>query len=192
MPKTTTNYGLTKPNVEDFYDVNVQNNNMDIIDTKMKELFDKFMLITVGENNRTDKTMNEIKEAYDNGSIIVIVYNNEHYFLQTCLFSSNSAQFYFSRNYSATSNSKLEFRTDTLVVWEEYAYQGNVKLLPTFFALSTTGGTLDGALTLNVDPTSDRHATNKKYVDEAVSALTSSATNIWLLVENWAVGDDGR
>ena len=36
MAEKTTNYGLTKPNLEDFYDVNVQNQNMDIIDRELK------------------------------------------------------------------------------------------------------------------------------------------------------------
>lgn len=36
MATTTTNYGLTKPEGSDFYDVGVQNDNMDIIDKQMK------------------------------------------------------------------------------------------------------------------------------------------------------------
>lgn len=37
MATKTTNYGLTKPEGSDFYDIGVQNNNMDIIDKQMKE-----------------------------------------------------------------------------------------------------------------------------------------------------------
>lgn len=37
MPKKTTNYGLTKPYVEEFYDVNVFNENFDIIDEQLKK-----------------------------------------------------------------------------------------------------------------------------------------------------------
>lgn len=36
MATKTTNYGLTKPEGSDFYDIGVQNNNMDIIDKQMK------------------------------------------------------------------------------------------------------------------------------------------------------------
>lgn len=36
MATTTTNYGLTKPEGSDFYDIEVQNDNMDIIDKQMK------------------------------------------------------------------------------------------------------------------------------------------------------------
>ena len=37
MATKTTNYGLEKPDGTDFYDVDVQNSNMDIIDKQMKE-----------------------------------------------------------------------------------------------------------------------------------------------------------
>lgn len=40
MADKTTNYGLTKPTLEDFYDVNVQNANMDIIDEELKKKYD--------------------------------------------------------------------------------------------------------------------------------------------------------
>lgn len=36
MPSKTTNYGLIKPNKDEFYDVQVQNGNMDIIDQQLK------------------------------------------------------------------------------------------------------------------------------------------------------------
>ena len=36
MATMTTNYGLTKPEGSDFYDIGVQNDNMDIIDKQMK------------------------------------------------------------------------------------------------------------------------------------------------------------
>ncbi|WP_339212903.1 pyocin knob domain-containing protein [Solibacillus sp. FSL W8-0372] len=41
MAEQTTNYGLVKPGPDEFYDVNVPNGNMDIIDTKLKELENK-------------------------------------------------------------------------------------------------------------------------------------------------------
>lgn len=36
MPNKTTNYNLNKPLDTDFYDIAVQNENMDIIDTQLK------------------------------------------------------------------------------------------------------------------------------------------------------------
>lgn len=41
MSVKTTNYQLTKPEENDYYDVNVPNGNMDIIDEKLKESADK-------------------------------------------------------------------------------------------------------------------------------------------------------
>lgn len=40
MPNVTENYGLKKPLVDEFYDINIQNENMDVIDAKLKELSD--------------------------------------------------------------------------------------------------------------------------------------------------------
>ena len=40
MADNTTNYNLTKPSAEEFYDVGVQNGNMDIIDDELKKLND--------------------------------------------------------------------------------------------------------------------------------------------------------
>lgn len=37
MPNVTENYGLKKPLSEEFYDVNIQNENMDIIDAELKK-----------------------------------------------------------------------------------------------------------------------------------------------------------
>lgn len=41
MANKTTNYNLTKPLPEEFYDVEVQNGNMDIIDAELKNLSEK-------------------------------------------------------------------------------------------------------------------------------------------------------
>lgn len=41
MSNKTTNYNLTKPTADDFYDVDVPNGNMDIIDAELKKLEDK-------------------------------------------------------------------------------------------------------------------------------------------------------
>jgi len=40
MATTTANYGMTKPDVTDYYDVDVFNGNADIVDAKLKELED--------------------------------------------------------------------------------------------------------------------------------------------------------
>lgn len=40
MATKTTNYGLTKPEGSDFYDIDVHNENSDIIDAQLKKLYD--------------------------------------------------------------------------------------------------------------------------------------------------------
>lgn len=41
MATNTTNYNLIKPDATDFYDINVQNQNMDVIDETLSKKFDK-------------------------------------------------------------------------------------------------------------------------------------------------------
>ena len=67
MADKTTNYNLTKPSGEDFYDVKVQNDNMDIIDGQLKGLHDNLdsvdtQLQTVNDNaNNLSTEVNETK-----------------------------------------------------------------------------------------------------------------------------------
>ncbi len=66
MATKTTNYGLTKPDGADFYDVDVQNDNMDIIDKQMKanandiaQLNSNYDTIIVGTSvSTTSQTIN--------------------------------------------------------------------------------------------------------------------------------------
>ena len=43
MADKTTNYSLTKPLESEFYDIQVQNDNMDIIDAQMKDSADEIL-----------------------------------------------------------------------------------------------------------------------------------------------------
>ena len=66
MATKTTNYGLEKPDGTDFYDVDVQNSNMDIIDKQMKANANAITQLN------SDK---EWKTYFDDG--IKIVTNNQ-------------------------------------------------------------------------------------------------------------------
>lgn len=44
MATQTPNYGLTKPDASDFYDIQIQNDNMDIIDPQLKDISDRAVL----------------------------------------------------------------------------------------------------------------------------------------------------
>ena len=54
MPNQTTNYGLTKPLASEFYDVEVQNGNMDKIDAQMKTNADGIKDLQDGQKNKAD------------------------------------------------------------------------------------------------------------------------------------------
>ena len=41
MATNTTNYNLVKPSENEYYDINVSNSNLDIIDTEIKKINDK-------------------------------------------------------------------------------------------------------------------------------------------------------
>jgi len=62
MANKTTNYGLTKPLPEEFYDVNVQNGNMDIIDENLKK-------ISEDAKKYTDEKLNDIPTPDVSGQI---------------------------------------------------------------------------------------------------------------------------
>ena len=51
MATKTTNYGLTKPEGSDFYDVDVQNSNMEIIDKQMKANADDIVQLNSDTKN---------------------------------------------------------------------------------------------------------------------------------------------
>ena len=68
MATTTTNYGLTKPEGSDFYDIGVQNDNMDIIDKQMKANAKDIAQLNSDKVDKTDKDGNIAKE-YDTDKI---------------------------------------------------------------------------------------------------------------------------
>lgn len=55
MAEQTPNYNLTKPDLEEFYDVEVQNNNMDIIDVALKDS-EQQLIEHLAEKTITTKT----------------------------------------------------------------------------------------------------------------------------------------
>ena len=55
MATKTTNYGLTKPDGADFYDFDVQNDNMDIIDKQMKANANDIAQLNSDKVDKSDK-----------------------------------------------------------------------------------------------------------------------------------------
>lgn len=61
MAEKTKNYGLTKPNAEDFYDVNTQNENMDIIDEQLKN---RIPVLATYYPTNSAKNADELTDAF--------------------------------------------------------------------------------------------------------------------------------
>lgn len=84
MSTETTNYKMTKPSLDEFYDIEVQNNNADIIDAQMKEnadaakkananlsthIADKKTHVTAEEREKWDDAYSK-KHGHDNKGIL--------------------------------------------------------------------------------------------------------------------------
>ena len=62
MANKTTNYKLTKPLESEFYDVGVQNENMDKIDTQMKANADAIEALQEGQSGKADLVGGKVPE----------------------------------------------------------------------------------------------------------------------------------
>ena len=84
MATKTTNYGLTKPEGSDFYDIGVQNDNMDIIDKQMKANANDIAQLNSDLNNRIEFTITSIDSKYaftgnsykHNGKVYTVSYTH--------------------------------------------------------------------------------------------------------------------
>lgn len=65
MATTTTNYGLTKPEGSDFYDIGVQNDNMDIIDNQMKANAKDIAQLNSDKENKSNKIFKNNGQSND-------------------------------------------------------------------------------------------------------------------------------
>ena len=97
MATKTTNYGLEKPDGTDFYDVDVQNSNMDIIDKQMKANANAITQLNSDLNNRIEFTITSIDSKYafignsykHNGKVYINGYfhcNSPSVGITTCFF----------------------------------------------------------------------------------------------------------
>ena len=97
MATKTTNYGLMKPEGSDFYDIGVQNDNMDIIDKQMKANANDIAQLNSDLNNRIEFTITSIDSKYaftgngykHNGKVYINGYfhcNSPSVGITTCFF----------------------------------------------------------------------------------------------------------
>lgn len=80
MATTTTNYGLTKPEGSDFYDIGVQNDNMDIIDNQMKANAKDIAQL----NSDMERTKNIVFQSCGSGTSISVTMKNRNAINKTC------------------------------------------------------------------------------------------------------------
>jgi hypothetical protein len=120
MAEKTTNLGLTKPTPEDFYDVHVQNENMDKIDYHLTPLIVTFSG-TTEEDYAIDKTFDEIKQAWDDNRRILMIerQRNYPYIYYPALISDSDAVFVrLYENKAAT----IIFSKYDYIAKEEYSF----------------------------------------------------------------------
>lgn len=177
MAEKTKNYGLTKPTPEEFYDVNVQNNNMDIIDTELKkrvsclatyhsassnksadDLVDAFALIPVSSDVNTE-LFNII------GGTFAWVWTN--FYIEASV-TSRRMQIAMSYN---TTNHKMAFRIYGANGWLEWKELATTDLIPKTAAdvgaFPSTGGVVNGEITLKKGTNGGSARLNKNHSSTA-------------------------
>ena len=76
MAEKTTNYGLTKPYPDEFYDVGVQNANMDVIDEALQKLSeDSGVIIGADEPDEGEVWIDTDEGDYEDETIVTSVNN---------------------------------------------------------------------------------------------------------------------
>lgn len=178
MANSTTNYGLTKPLADDFYDVQVQNDNMDIIDGELKKKYDpnnKPTAVDVGAIPTIPKyyspdTNMSADDLLDPLALIPVstTINAELYSIVRGTFAYVLTIFYISA--SATNRRmqlafsyhgephKIAYRNYTTIGWTSWK-----EIADTDYAVDKTGDTMTGNLTV--------------YREDSPSFLLQSAGN---------------
>ena len=172
MAEKTTNYGLTKPTQEEFYNVDVQNENMDIIDEELARKSPGQFVMRLTKNSETgeysiDKTFDELQEAYEAGSHIRMVNTNGMEFALLAFGANYMAYFAhqlestrylvgFKANGTVTYNTDLPFSQNNPPVPQDIGAKGSNNVV------RTTGSIKDWAL---VQTTSFSVSANDRVTD---------------------------
>lgn len=117
MAKQTPNLGFTKPDVNEFYDVQVQNENWDKVDEQLKK-FIVNITKTVTNGNTTyvaDKTYNEILAACNSEKTCYLKNDNAIYELSRIVLQSNMKIMQFTCVYSKTISSFAIYPNNNIV-----------------------------------------------------------------------------
>lgn len=117
MAKQTSNLGLIKPDVNEFYDVSVQNENWDKIDEELKK-FIVNITETVKDGNTTytaDKTYSEILAAYNSEKTCYLKNDNSIYELSRIVLQSNMKIMQFTCVYAKTISSFIIYPNNNII-----------------------------------------------------------------------------
>ncbi|MBN7773141.1 hypothetical protein [Clostridium aminobutyricum] len=120
MSTTTTNYGLTKSTAEEYYNVEIPNANMDVIDAQMKANADKISA-NVSDITTLNTSLSEKENLIKNASV------------KTTLVDADTIP--LSDSAASSSTKKITF--------------ANLKTLLASLFLPLTGGTLTGDIILS-------------------------------------------
>ena len=133
MATKTTNYGLTKPEGSDFYDIGVQNDNMDIIDKQMKanandiaqlnsdkawkKIFDGKLSEEVTIPDQYIEIIIQITIGYTNGSDVTLP---EIYINDLATWWNKITSYRYNDNYNACVLMNYNYRTRKLKMNETW------------------------------------------------------------------------
>lgn len=150
MAETTKRFGLTKPAQDDFYNIDVQNENMDIIDEKLAESEDNHVIKTytslqqIGLTPGTE-TITDIVNSLPNGSMLMVGTDGNH---NVSIYPSESfgTLFVIKRSSARTLFLYSTATTNELYYGNYYSVSNIWSGWITF--LHIDGGTLYGALNI--------------------------------------------
>ena len=78
MATNTTNYNLVKPSENEYYDINVSNSNLDIIDTEIKKVNDRLDSVSTDaqstsfDNSSNGMTATNVQEAIEENKTSIL------------------------------------------------------------------------------------------------------------------------
>ena len=120
MATKTTNYGLEKPDGTDFYDVDVQNSNMDIIDKQMKA---NANAITQLNSDLKDELVTQYAELNGTGNNYFYVDRKQGYRLSSAILHVYDTGYIRVEAISQEVNNE-----NCYVLWTNNSYPQNKKI----------------------------------------------------------------
>lgn len=83
MATNTTNYNLVKPSENEYYDININNSNLDIIDTEIKKINDTLSSVSTDaqstsfDNSSNGMTATNVQDAIEENKTSILSLQSE-------------------------------------------------------------------------------------------------------------------